>query len=126
MTLQKPPPFRGWAHLVAATGYSLAGLRRLWREAAFRQELMGGAIGIAILWIADAPLMSLVVLAILLLVLLAVEALNTAIEVLVDHLSPEWSAFAKDAKDLGSAAVFLLVCANTVWFLGSLVLAVTG
>lgn len=38
------------------------------------------------------------------LVLIAVEALNTAIEVLVDHLSPGWSQFAKDAKDLGSLA----------------------
>ena len=28
-----------------------------------------------------------------------------AIEVLVDHLSPGWSQFAKDAKDLGSLAV---------------------
>jgi diacylglycerol kinase (ATP) len=125
MTLQKPPPYRGWAHLMAATGYSLAGFRRLWREAAFRQELLGGVIGLVILWIAGAPILSLVVMAVLLLMLLAVEALNTSIEVLVDHLSPEWSAFAKDAKDLGSAAVFLLVCANAVWFLGSLVMAVT-
>ena len=39
------------------------------------------------------------------LLLIAVEALNTALEVLVDHLSPGWSAFAKDAKDLGSLAV---------------------
>jgi diacylglycerol kinase (ATP) len=39
------------------------------------------------------------------LVLVAVEALNTAIEVLVDHLSPGWSQFSRDAKDLGSLAV---------------------
>ena len=39
------------------------------------------------------------------LLLIAVEALNTALEVLVDHLSPGWSAWAKEAKDLGSLAV---------------------
>ena len=39
------------------------------------------------------------------LLLIAVEALNTALEVLVDHLSPGWSQFAKEAKDLGSLAV---------------------
>ncbi len=41
---------------------------------------------------------------------LAVEALNTALEELVDHLSPGWSEFAKNAKDLGSFAV---ACALT-------------
>ncbi len=42
----------------------------------------------------------------------AVEALNTAIENIVDHLSPEKSDFARDTKDLGSTAVFFLLIAN--------------
>ena len=43
------------------------------------------------------------------LLLIAVEALNTAIEVLVDQLSPGWSAWAKEAKDLGSLAVACVI-----------------
>ena len=40
---------------------------------------------------------------------LAVEALNTAVEELTDRLSPEWSCMARDAKDLGSLAVGLML-----------------
>ena len=53
---------------------------------------------------------------ILFLLLLAIEALNTAIEVLTDLVSPEWSQQAKHAKDLGSLAVALLIGANTACF----------
>jgi diacylglycerol kinase (ATP) len=48
--------------------------------------------------------------------LLTVEALNTAIEVIVDHLSPEWSEFGKHAKDIGSAAVMMMIAVNAIWF----------
>ncbi|GHD99052.1 DeoR family transcriptional regulator [Defluviimonas sp. 20V17] len=40
---------------------------------------------------------------------LAAEALNTAIEHVVDIASPEWSALARDAKDVAAAGV--LICA---------------
>ena len=42
------------------------------------------------------------------LLLLAVEALNTAIEVLCDHVTPEIHPMIKKAKDLGSAAIFIV------------------
>lgn len=56
----------------------------------------------------------LIILGVLLLVLMAVEALNTAIEVLVDHLSPGRSEFARDAKDLGSLAVGAILVAIAI------------
>jgi diacylglycerol kinase (ATP) len=40
-----------------------------------------------------------------------VEALNTAIEELVDRVSPEVSRTGKHAKDLGSFAVFCTLAA---------------
>lgn len=40
---------------------------------------------------------------------LAAEAMNTALERLVDLASPEWNALARDAKDLAAASV--LICA---------------
>jgi len=47
---------------------------------------------------------------------LAVEALNTAIEEIVDHVSPEWSLAAKHAKDMGSFAVMALLFATGLVF----------
>ena len=97
MTVQEKPPRKsGLAHFFAAAGYSLGGLQRLARESAFRQEvaLIAGLVVVLVIFGASLPE-----------VLIAVEALNTALEVLVDHLSPGWSQFAKEAKDLGSLAV---------------------
>ena len=42
---------------------------------------------------------------------MALEALNTALECIVDHLTQDWAEFARDAKDLGSLAVLCgLLC----------------
>ena len=46
---------------------------------------------------------------------LAIEALNTAVEVLGDHLSPAYAEFARRAKDLGSAAVFFGLSGVTIY-----------
>ena len=47
------------------------------------------------------------VLALTIAVVLAAEALNTAIEAVVDLVSPEWHALARDAKDVAAAAVLI-------------------
>ena len=112
---EKPPRKSGVAHFFAAAGYSLGGLRRLSRESAFRQEvaLIAGLLVLFLVLGASVP-ETLVMLAIGL-ALIAVEALNTAVEVLVDHLSPGWSQFAKEAKDLGSLAVACTIGALLVY-----------
>lgn len=118
---EKPPRKSGVAHFFAAAGYSAGGLRRLAQESAFWQEaalILGLVILLALL---GASLPEIVGLLALGLVVVAVEALNTAIEVVVDKLSPEWSAWAKDAKDLGSLAVAcaiggMLIHVGTVLF----------
>jgi diacylglycerol kinase (ATP) len=112
---EKPARKTGVAHFFAAAGYSLAGLRRLARESAFRQEV-ALILGLLVLFVLlRASLPEIAGLLALGLVLIAVEALNTALEVLVDHLSPGWSAFAKDAKDLGSLAVACLIGAIVLY-----------
>jgi diacylglycerol kinase (ATP) len=51
-----------------------------------------------------------------LLVLLAVELLNTAIEKLADHVTPEMNPKIGLIKDFGSAAVFcLLALSGLIW-----------
>jgi len=107
---QKPDRKTGIAHFFAAASYSQAGARRLWREAAFRQEVLGLALLLVVFALIGASAAEVLGLILLGLAVLAVEALNTAIEELVDHLSPGWSEFAKNAKDMGSFAV---ACALT-------------
>ena len=58
--------------------------------------------------------------------LFATEALNTAIECIVDHLAPHWEEFARDAKDLGSLATMCLLAANGVFIAKVIVTAMIG
>ncbi|ETD83450.1 diacylglycerol kinase [Rhodobacter capsulatus] len=109
---QVVPPRPGLGHLIDATGYSLSGMGRLWRETAARQELILGAVALGLLALFGASVAQFLGFGVLFALLLAVEALNTAIEVLTDRISPEWSRAAKDAKDLGSLAVGLMVLCN--------------
>lgn len=111
----KPPRKTGVSHLFAAASYSLAGARRVLRESAFRQEVLGAVIILAALAFARASGAQLIGAAVLLLILFATEALNTALEEIVDHLSPQWSEFAKNAKDLGSFAVMCILLANGLY-----------
>lgn len=117
----KPKRKSGVAHFFAAAGYSAGGLRRLMQESAFRQEaalILGLVILLAVLGASLPEIAGLLALG---LVLVAVEALNTALEVLVDHLSPDWSAWAKDAKDLGSLAVACVIGGMLIYALAVLV-----
>ena len=98
---------RGLRHLVASTGYSLAGLRTAMREAAFRHELLLGAAHVAALAWWRPSAWAVVLLSALYGLILVVELLNTALEKVVDLASPEHHVLAKEAKDLASAAVFV-------------------
>lgn len=98
-----------------ATGYSLDGLRYLMdSEFAARLEIYAFFWIVCLLLLLQAPLGILVTTIILFCVLIAVEALNTAIEVLVDRVSPEISETGKRGKDLGSFSVMCLIVANVV------------
>ena len=102
----------GLRHLCAATTYSLAGVRRLWGETAFRHEVLALPLVMGLFAASGAALWHFIGAFVLWALLVAVEALNTAIEELVDHVSPDWSVFARNAKDLGSLAVMCLLLAN--------------
>ncbi len=114
----KPERLTGIAHVFAAAGYSIGGLKRLWRETAFRHIVLALPVCLAVLALSGAGFADYCIMLILFLSLVAVEALNTAIECIVDHLAPNWEVFARDAKDLGSLATMCLLGANGI-FLGS-------
>lgn len=111
---RKPARKTGIAHFFAAASYSAGGLRRLWRESAFRQEMLGLVAVPALLWALDATALHYLIFAGLALLVIALEALNTALETLVDHLTQDWAEFARDAKDLGSLAVLCGLLAHVL------------
>lgn len=111
----KPERITGIAHLFAAASYSISGIKRLWQETAFRHIILGLLVCLTLLIAIDASMMEICILLILFCVLIAVEALNTAIECVVDHLAPNWEEFARDAKDLGSLATMCLLIANGIY-----------
>ncbi len=102
-------------HLFAAASYSAAGCSRLFKETASRHEAVAAVLVLASHFLIGSDIGTLVVAVILILAVFAVEALNTAIEAVVDHVSPDWSEAAKHAKDLGSFAVLCLLLCNAAW-----------
>jgi diacylglycerol kinase (ATP) len=101
----------GFRHFLAAAGYSWAGFLRVLREAAFRQELGFFAVAMAALVLVGASAGEIVVAVLLFLGLFSVEAMNTAVEEVIDRISPEISIVGKHAKDLGSFAVTCMIAA---------------
>lgn len=102
----------GTRHLFAAARYSMQGFQRLVGEAAFRHEALAFAAALVLFVLSGAALIEFLALFILAMILFAFEAINTAIEEVVDRVSPEISNVAKHAKDLGSFACFCLLVAN--------------
>ncbi|MDD9910619.1 MAG: diacylglycerol kinase [Ahrensia sp.] len=108
---------KGLAHVVAAFGYSMAGLRFLLKEEAARLEIVLFLAAVALFAVCGVAFWQWAVLVGLFVWLLMVEAINTAIELIVDRTSPEISAFGKHTKDLGSFAVFcslVIFCGYTL------------
>ena len=103
--------------VVRAAGYSLAGLKAALRgEAAFRQELA--------LFVVLAPLgawwgrngVERALLVGSLLLVLAMELANSAIEAVVNRIGREHHELSGQAKDMGSAAVLLaMLLVVVVW-----------
>ena len=99
---------RGPGKLWRAMQWSLKGLHTAFTiESSFRLEcyLMIPLAPLSFL-LGQAPLERVLLFGSLLLVLSA-ELLNSAIEQVVDKISPEFAVFAGRAKDMGSAAVFV-------------------
>lgn len=113
-------PFKGKTgirRLINAFGYSIEGFKAAFvHEDSFRQEVFLAVVLIPLaIYLGNSPIEQALMIASVLLVLI-VELLNSAIEAAVDHTSTEHHALAKQAKDIGSSAVFIaLVIVAVVW-----------
>lgn len=107
--------FRGPKQIWNAFKWSMKGLRAGWQhEASFRLEACLAVVLIPLgLWVGHGALEKIALMTPAVLVLSA-ELLNSAVEAVVDKVSPEFHELAGRAKDMGSAAVFLLLVLNGV------------
>jgi diacylglycerol kinase (ATP) len=119
MTEQEKVNGTGIARLKRAMHCSYLGLSGAYRnEEAFRQELLVCLLLLPVAyWLGDSNVER-ALLAGSLILLLIVELLNTAVEVVVNRIGTERHELSGLAKDLGSAAVAMAI-ANTViiWLL---------
>jgi diacylglycerol kinase (ATP) len=101
---------RGPRQIWHALAWSAKGLRSAWRrESSFRLEVGACAVLFPLgLWFGDGPVEKALLCGSLLLVLSA-ELVNSSIEAMVDRICPEIHEFAARTKDMGSAAVLLLM-----------------
>ena len=114
-------PRKGLYHLIDATRFSMEGYKAMFTETAFQHELIVGIVFLPLAWLL--PNLGFgwrVAMTIAWLALPTTEILNTAIEAVVDLVSPDFHPLAKKAKDLGSAAVFCVSIANAFLWLAAL------
>lgn len=103
--------------IYAAFLNSLAGLRHgLSTERAIRQEALLLLAGIPLALLIGSNALERLVLVLALVAVLCVEFLNTAIEKLCDHVTPERHETIRAIKDMASTACFLVqASAGAVW-----------
>ncbi len=117
MNEQRIPKNTGLQRILRATVYSLQGLKAAWKsEAAFRQELLLALfLAPVAIAIGHNATQQVLLLATLFIVVIT-ELLNSAIEATVDRIGSEQHPLSGQAKDIGSAAVFVsLLLLLTTW-----------
>ena len=108
-------PSIGPARLAGALRYSIAGFRHATRhEAAFQQEVLLFLLLLPAAVLLPVPTLDRLLIVLSMLLVIVVELLNSAIEATVDRISSERPPRAGQAKDMGSAAVFLTVVMSVV------------
>jgi diacylglycerol kinase (ATP) len=99
-------PFRVWK----AFTWSMQGLRATWQvESSFRLEVyLFVVLAPTGLWLGRTGVERALLVGSLMLVL-AIELLNSSIEAVIERFGPEFHELSGRAKDMGSAAVFVLM-----------------
>ena len=100
------------AFLNSCAGFAF-GLRT---ERAIQQEFVLLMIGLPASWFVGTNVMERITLILALVAVLCVEFLNTAVEKLCDHVTPELHEHIRAIKDMGSAACFCAqATAAVIW-----------
>lgn len=116
------PGKTGISRLIAATGYSAKGFRAAWRhEEAFRIEACLALIFLPGAFFVTNDLTHQLILVIASGLVIMAELINSAIEAVVDRISHDLHPLSGQAKDIGSATVFVslvifvILWSTTLW-----------
>lgn len=111
------PGNKGLKRIIAATGYSIKGLKAAYRnEAAIRQEMIAGIVVIPLAFIFANSGVELALLLGSALLIFLMELVNSALEAVVDRIGSEHHVLSGQAKDIGSALVMVaIVIFMIVW-----------
>ena len=105
-------------NIIHAFSFSVAGLKVLLHEKVAKREIFLLIFSIFFILVIKLENIFILLLLILPLLILSMEALNTAIEYTCNQITTKKSSKIRKAKDLGSAAIFLsLVVYGFVFFL---------
>ena len=97
--------------------YAIDGVKELFKETAFIIEIFAFLIATAILVLLPYPLWAKIFMFASLFIPLLAEALNTAIEKVVDLVTDDYHILAKHAKDIAAFAVMVSIFITIfVWF----------
>lgn len=98
------------SRILKAGQWSLQGLQAAWRhESSFRLEVYLFVVMAPLgWWLGETPIERVLLIGSMLLVM-SVELLNSAIEAVIERYGAEFHELAGRAKDMGSAAVFVLM-----------------
>ncbi len=115
---------KGLKHFFKAFCYSIDGFKWiLKKEVAFKHDIIFAIVAItSVVFLSNFNFTKIAIITIAVLILLITELLNTAIECVVDMVSPQYNILAKAAKDMCSAAVFLAVIVAIITWLSVLFL----
>lgn len=108
---------RVFPHVLNATRYSMQGIKATWSTSiAFRIECALGVVLAPIAVILGETGSERALLILPLLIVLITELLNSGLEGAVDRIGKETHPLSGQAKDMGSAAVFVsLISVPTIW-----------
>lgn len=104
-------------HFFSNTIYALKGLKAIIKtEKSFRIELVFAAVLLPVILLLDVSFIEKILLFTALMSVLITEIINSAIERIVDFISPGYHKLTGEIKDVASAAVFFsIVSAVVVW-----------
>lgn len=109
----------GIRRIIKACIYSYQGFCAAFKsEVAFRQDLLFCLVAGSFLIFLPISGIEKAVMSLTLALILLMELVNTAIETVVDRVSPDYHELSKKAKDIGSLLVFLsFVATGIVWMI---------
>ncbi len=103
-----PPKLKGLTRILRAAEFSWDGLKAAYKsEEAFRHDVFIACVLLPASFFVEATRAEHLLLIGSVIFLLVCELMNTAIEVVVERISPDWHSMSKKAKDIGSAIVFM-------------------